>query len=115
MPEFVKTVWKIRNKETGEFSRGGFGSYHRFDEKGKEWRTKSGLSNHVASASYRVLVEIIEYTVAYTRCDTLSMDEYRSAADDRRRRALAARHRVSAAKRLRAAQEELARAAKECE
>jgi hypothetical protein len=41
----IETSYKIRNRLTGEYSRGG--SWPSFTKKGKIWSTKGGLTNHV--------------------------------------------------------------------
>ena len=108
MPE-TTTIWKIRDKATGEFSRGGFGSYQRFDDRGKVWRTKSGLANHIGASEYKQDVEVVEYEVQQTEVGARPIGQYKVWIVERRKRRIAAEKQRDVKDRIKSAEAELDR------
>lgn len=82
-----KKLWKIRNKETGQFSKGG-NNNERFiwTKDGKTWSNIGHVKNHLhtwilPNGNLRHDYpynnsEVVEIEVDYNECSTVSVDEF---------------------------------------
>jgi hypothetical protein len=79
-------LFKIRNKETGEFSKGGHNS-ERFiwTKGGKTWTNIGHVKNHLRAFMYGNRLrgdypynnaEIVEIEVDYTECNTVNVNDF---------------------------------------
>jgi hypothetical protein len=80
----VMIGYKIRNKETGEFSKGGASNYNIWTNRGgKTWSTKGALKNHLNQFMYRgeigkdypyLNAEIVEVEIKLEECFTYDVN-----------------------------------------
>src|SRR6266403_3016544 len=86
----TQVFYKIRNKKTGLFSKGG--SWPRWSKLGKVWHSKGALSNHLAfvstSADYKD-AEIIE--CEFVEVGKIQIDEWLVEVSVRRNKRNASR------------------------
>lgn len=77
-----QTVFKIRNKETGQFSKGG--TYSVWSRTGKAWGNIGHVKNHLNQFIYNGKLrpdypyhnaEIVEVEIDYDGCFSYSVDE----------------------------------------
>jgi hypothetical protein len=83
MTEIMKG-YKIRNKETGEFSKGGTGTWNLWtDRGGKTWSTIGALKNHLNQFMWGSELktdypyqnaEIVEVEIKYEDCHTYDVN-----------------------------------------
>lgn len=74
----MSKIYKIRNKETGKFSKGGSSSYNIWTKEGKSWSSLGHLKNHLhlfidykgdISKDYPYQnAEVIEVEIKYEQC-----------------------------------------------
>lgn len=79
-------LWKIRNKETGEFSKGRRESeLFIWTKDGRTWSSISHVKNHLRAFMYGDKLrrdcpyhnaEIVEVEVDYTECNTTDVDDF---------------------------------------
>lgn len=94
-------AWKIRNKETGEFSKGGTYARHIWTKGGKTWSNIGHVKNHMnsfigyngeLSSDYPYHnAEIVEVEIDYEECFTYDVsvlvEDMRSAKEKKAQRA----------------------------
>lgn len=84
-------VYKIRNTQTGLYSKGGL--YPRWDKKGKIWKRTADLSNHIGIVRAGVYndAEIIVLEIQEAPVEIISIKEYTNAITERRNKRIKAR------------------------
>jgi hypothetical protein len=75
-------VYKIRDKETGLFSKGG--SHPRWSAKGKTWQSKGALSGHLALANGRFYEEAEIVEIQCVESGIISLGDWRAVVAERR-------------------------------
>lgn len=89
-------IYKIKNKKTGLYSRGGhhYSEVFQFSKTGKIWKRKSDLSNHLTMVgpkhySEDCIIEVLQ--VEEIPVEELTIEEYYTSVKERREKANAAR------------------------
>lgn len=77
-------IFRIRNRHTGEYSKGG--SYPCFSARGKIWTTRAALSNHLnlAGTKYYKDCDVITYELSETELMTESVMDVAAAGLERK-------------------------------
>ncbi|MNH66463.1 hypothetical protein D3C73_184940 [compost metagenome] len=82
MQETIHKVFKIRNKETGLFSKGGTNTYNLWSKEGKSWSNIGHLKNHLNQFLNRWCkenpyenAEIVEVEINYDTCMRVDVNE----------------------------------------